>query len=115
MGAFNPLSFVTGKFSIWIIGVLVATSMSLAGWIYLLKADIKVEQAERREIENALALQSSLIEANRASYETNLETAKEQQQRVKIEYKTKVKIIEKWRDSNATCSGSIAYLNSYNF
>lgn len=108
MGAFNPLSFVTGRASLWIIGVLVTTSMSLSGWVYLLKADIKVEQSERREIQNAIALQSSIIE-------TNLRTAKEQQQRVKIEYKTKVKIIEKWRDTNATCDDALGYLNTYNF
>jgi len=115
MGAFNLLSFATGKGSLWIIGILVATSMSLAGWVYLLKADIKVEQSERREIQNALALQSSIIETSRATYEANLQTAKEQQQRVKIEYKTKVKIIEKWKENNATCNDALGYLNTYNF
>ena len=115
MAPLNLLNTVIGKFSIWIIGVLVVTLMSLAGWIALLKADIKVEQAQRREIEDALALQSSLIEANRASYETNLKSANAAALKVKIEYKTKVKIIEKWRETNATCEDALGYLNTYNF
>jgi len=97
MGAFNLLSFVTGKVSLWIMAGLVAVVIGMWGWVYLLKTDIKVEQAklkveqaERREIENALTLQSSLIDANRASYETNLKSANTAALKVKIEYKTKI-------------------------
>jgi hypothetical protein len=112
---FNPLSFVTGKASLWIMAGLFTALLGMWTWVYLLKADLKVEQSERREIENALALQSSLIEANRASYETNLKSANAAALKVKIEYKTKVKIIEKWRDTNATCNDALGYLNTYNF
>lgn len=112
---FNLISSAFGSVTTWIIAALVAALIGMWGWVYLLKADIKVEQSERREIENALALQSSLIELNRASYETNLKSANAAALKVKVEYKTKVQIIEKWRDTNATCSDSIAYLNSYNF
>lgn len=112
---FNLLSFVTGKFSVWIITSLVIALVGMWTWVYLLKADIEVVRSKQRETENSLALQTALIESNRAAYEANLESAKTAQERIRVEYRTKVKIIEKWRETNATCSDAISYLNTYNF
>jgi len=112
---FNQFSFVTGKFSVWIIAGLLTALFGMWIWVYLLRADIEVARSKQRETENSLALQTALIESNRAAYEANRESAKKAQERIRVEYRTKVKIIEKWRETNATCNDAISYLNTYSF
>lgn len=109
------VSTTFGKSLLWIIAILLATSMSLAGWIYLLKADLKVERAEKAVMENGLLLVSVMLEENRVNYEENLKGAAVIKEKIKVEYKTKIQIIEKWRENNATCSDAMGYLNTYNF
>lgn len=109
----NLLSFVTGKFSIWIMAGLLTVIIGLNGYIYILKSDAQVELAEKKGIEQALSFQSSLIESNRVDYEENLEVANEKKEVVRTEYKTKIQIIEKVRETNATCEIASEYLNNY--
>jgi hypothetical protein len=101
---------------------LIAVNLGLLSWIYLLnsdmkllKADVNVCKAEKETLAQALAIQSTLIEANRAEYQTNLATASVTKEVIKTEYKTKIQIIEKWRENNATCPDAINHLNSYHF
>lgn len=118
----NLVNFVTGKAAVWVVGVLAAVVLGMSGWVYMLKADVKrceaeirEAKAEQRAAQSALDIQNSIIEANRAEYEASLKVAKEQKQKVKVEYKERVQIIEKWREINATCPNAMRYLNTYTF
>ncbi|MCX6076007.1 MAG: hypothetical protein NTW78_03880 [Campylobacterales bacterium] len=110
---FNLISSAFGSLTTWIIAALIAALIGMWSWVYLLKADIKVEQSERREIENALALQSSLIELNRVNDEENLKVIEQKKAIIQIKYKTQIQIIEKRIETNATCESASEYLNNY--
>ena len=118
----NLVNFVTGKAAVWVVGILAAVVFGMFGWVYTLKADvkrceaeIKEAKAEQRAVQSVLDIQNSIIEANRAEYEASLKVTKEQKQKVRVEYKTRVEIIEKWRENNATCPNAMRYLNAYTF
>ena len=144
MGALGLVNFATGKAVVWVGGVLVAAVFCMGLWVYALKSEVAICKAETREAEaaqkeaqSALKLQNSAIEANRVEYEANLKNVKEQRQKVKTEYKERVQIIEKWRESvrenntrskesvrennttkgetNEICDNSMHYLNTYSF
>lgn len=120
---------VSGKVFVGVIVALIAVNLGLLSWIYLLNADIKILnadikmlnadvnvcKAEKETLTQASEIQNSIIEANRAEYQTNLATASATKEVIKREHKTKIQIIEKWRENNATCPDAISYLNSYHF
>lgn len=106
-------STVIGKVMMWIIAVLIAVIVGMSGWVYVLKADIKVEKALKDGIENALTIQSGMIDANRVEYETNLDRAKQIKERTRIEYVSKIEYIEKGIDKNATCENAMQFIDNY--
>lgn len=113
---------VSGKVFMGVIVALVVVNLGLLSWIYLLNADIKILKsdvnvckAEKETLTQASEIQNSIIEANRAEYQTNIATASVTKEVIKREYKTKIQIIEKWRENNATCPDAISHLNSYHF
>jgi hypothetical protein len=111
----NPISIIIGKISGWLIVGLIVAIIGMGGVIYILRADLKVAQSKSKLAEEKLAIQNALIEANRIEYEKNLADAKASKEIVRVETKLKIKIVEKWRETNATCIDSINYLNAYTF
>lgn len=120
----NIISFLFGsKLSTGLTIAVTVLVLGMAGKIYLLNADLKVEKsnvkaekAEKVQAIKAQELVSAMLEANRVEYESNLETAGEQIARLQKEHDEKTKIIEdRWRDKNATCEDAMYWLNHYNF
>lgn len=101
------------KFAIW--GAIAAIIIALCGWVYLLKADLKVEKALRSGIEYALSVQSGMIDANRAEYEQNLMDAEKSNTVIQTRYRDRVKVITQWRDANATCDDAMSDFNHYQY
>lgn len=89
---------------------------SLLGWVYLLKADLKVAHDDYKAVESALTAQSNIIESNRVDYERNLVDANKTNTVIETRYKDRIKLIYQWGETNATdCNGSMSYLNNYAF
>lgn len=110
-------STVSGKALLWLCAILIFVISVMGVWIYMLKADMRVEKAERAGIEYALTFQSNLIESNRADYAKNLEIAQDKNSRVDVRYRDRVVAIYQWKqgENNVTCDDLIDALDSYQY
>lgn len=118
MGALKQLaSTVIGKAVLWLCAFLAIAVMLMGIWVYTLKADIRVEKAERLGIEYALSVQSQMIDNNRIDYENNLKRAHDKNSRLDIRYRDRVVAIYKWKqgESNVTCDDLVDALDSYQY
>lgn len=84
-------------------------------WVYLLKADLKVEIALKEGVISALTAQSTIIESNRVDYERNLAEANQTKTVIQTRHKERVKVIYQLGDTNASCSDSMQFINHYTF
>lgn len=118
MGALKQLaSTVIGKAVLWLCAFLSIAVAVMGTWVYLLKADMRVEKAERSGIEYALSVQSQMIDTNRVDYENNLKIAQDKNSRVQIRYRDRVMAIYEWKqgDNNVTCDDLVDALDSYQY
>lgn len=118
MGALKHLaSTATGKVLLWLCAVLAIAVAVMGIWVYLLKADMHVEKAERSGIEYALSVQSQMIDTNRVDYENNLKIAQDKNSRVQIRYRDRVMAIYEWKqgDNNVTCDDLVDALDNYQY
>lgn len=108
-------STVIGKVMMWIIGILAATSISLAVWVYLLKADVKVEKANKAVAESNLNSITDQLTQNYLDYQVRLLDANKTNTVIHTRYIDRVKTITQWRDKNATCDDAMSDLNNYQY
>lgn len=96
--------------------VIAIIIVSLLGWVYLLKADLKVAHADYKAVESALTAQSNIIESTRVDYERNLIDANKTNTVIETRYKDRVKVIYQWGEQNVTdCNSSMSFINHFNF
>lgn len=88
---------------------------SLLIWVYSLKADLKVANADYKAIEIALTTQSNMIESNRVDYERNLAEANKTNMVIQTRFKDRVKVIYEIGERHEDCNGSMYSINHYNF
>ncbi|GEM_PF-5957345 len=108
-------STVIGKVLIWIIGILVATSMSLAVWVYILKADVKVEKANKAAAEATLNSVTGQLTQNYIDYLERLSDANKTNTVVQTRFVERVKNIIQRVEVNATCDDAMSDINIYQY
>lgn len=111
------VSTAIGKALLWICAALAIAVAAMGIWVYILKANIRVEKSERAGIEYALSVQSQMIDTNRVDYENNLKIAQDKNIRVKIRHNDRALAISQWKqgESNVTSDDLVNVLDSYRY
>jgi len=108
--------FLLNNYKLVIEALIALIIASLLIWVYLLKSDLKVAQADYKAIESALTAQSNIVESNRVDYERNLAEANKTNTVIETRYKDRVKVIYQWGEQNVTdCNSSMSFINHFNF
>lgn len=85
------------------------------GYIGVLDSRYKDLELKEQGVENALNIQSAIIESNRVDYERNLADANKTNTIIQTRYKDRVKVIYEWSEQNATCTDAMQYINHYSY
>lgn len=108
-------STVIGKVLLWIITVLLVVIIGMFGWVYLIKADIKVSKSEKEVVQTQLDALADQLTKNYLYYLRRLDEANQTKVIVQKQYIEKIKYIEKMGDHNDTCDEAMRAIDAYQF
>lgn len=108
-------STVIGKVLIWIITALVAVIIGMGGWVYILKADVKVAKSKKAQVQVVLDAVVNQLTQNAEDYQRRLGDANKTNTIIQKQYINTVKYIQTWEDHNDTCDEAMRTIDAYQF
>lgn len=101
----------------YLISALVVYLVGLSAYVYVLKGEIRLKEANHRVLEVQYKALIDAIEVNKVEYESNLKFAEKEQKKMRNGHEKKVAELEKWRADNEKidCDDGMEVINSYVF